>query len=167
MAFHEDAEREGCAEVELAGDELDKDAGEKDAVEREQRFERGPRSLEKQPEEEGKQDGDESGLGASEEEQQADGASEYGGDAARVPLQGEADEDGAERGGEHRFHAVELIAFKDSGAGEGNDDDRQGAQDASQPIALGVGGDGPGQGDHGGDGEDPGTEEEFCPGVSG
>jgi hypothetical protein len=130
-AFHVDAEREGRAEVELAGDELYDYAGKEDAVEGEEGLERGARAVEEKPEEERKCDGDERGFGAGEKEEQADGARECGGYAASSPEEGEADEEAAERGGEHGFHAVELVALKQRGGEEWNSDEGEGAQRAA------------------------------------
>jgi hypothetical protein len=69
VAFHEDAEGERGAEVELAGEELEEDSGEEDSVEGEEGFEGGAGLIEEEPEEQGKEDGDKGGLGAGEEEE--------------------------------------------------------------------------------------------------
>ena len=126
-----------------------------------------PRARATTSEKEGKKDGDECGLWAREEHQKADGASEYRGYTTVVPLKGESDEEGAECGGEHGFHAVELIALKYCGADKRKDDEREDAKRTAQPIALSVGGCGPGYGDERGDGEEPGAEDELRPWVCG
>jgi hypothetical protein len=149
--LHIDAEGYGGSEVEAAEDEFEDDAGSEGDIEQEQGSERWARVAGKKADEEGEEQGDDCGLGSRKEQQKGDATDNCGVDTTGVPEKAESEEESAERCGEHGFHAVELITMKERGGEERDSDQGKDAQRAAQPVALGIGGDGPCDCDDGGE----------------
>jgi hypothetical protein len=165
--LHIDAERDGGSKVEAAEDEFKDHAGEEGGIEQGEGSKRQARVVGKKAEKERKNEGDDCGLWTCKEEQKGDATDDCRMDTPGAPKEAKAGEESTEGCGEHGFHAIELIALKERGGEERNGDQGKDEQRAAEPLAMRIGGDCPCHCDDGSEGEEPGAEGEFGPGIGG